>query len=87
MEEQKFNKVQMIALVLMRVTIGWHFLYEGVAKYLKPNWSAAGYLMQARGILAPIFKWMVDTPSVLSIVNVMNMKNVKILSLLRLISR
>jgi thiosulfate dehydrogenase [quinone] large subunit len=72
MEEKKFNNVQMIAIVFMRVIIGWHFLYEGVAKMLKPNWSAVGYLMQARGIFEGVFKWMADTPSVLSVVNAMN---------------
>ena len=72
MEEGKFNRVQMIALVVMRVMIGWHFLYEGVAKFMKPAWSASGYLMQSRGILEGVFKWIADTPGVLSIVNQMN---------------
>ena len=53
----KLTTVQKIALVIVRVFIGWHFLYEGVAKLLKANWSAAGYLMQARGFLTPFFKW------------------------------
>jgi thiosulfate dehydrogenase [quinone] large subunit len=72
MEAQRYYHVQMIALVVLRVMIGWHFLYEGVAKLLKPNWSAAGYLMQSRGLLAPIFRWMADTPAVLAVVNQMN---------------
>ncbi|MCJ7812756.1 DoxX family protein [bacterium] len=72
MEEGKFNRVQMIALVLMRILIGWHFLYEGIGKLMKPNWSAAGYLMQSKGIFSGIFHWMADTPSILSIVNQMN---------------
>ena len=73
MEEHKSNQLQMIALVVLRMMIGWHFLYEGVAKLMKPNWSAAGYLMQSRGIFSGIFRWMADTPSVLSIVSLMNM--------------
>jgi len=72
MDEYKYNHVQMIALTLLRVLIGWHFLYEGVAKLLKPNWSALGYLMQAKGFLAPVFKWMADSPEVMTIVNQMN---------------
>ena len=31
-------------LVLLRVAIGWHFLYEGVVKILNPGWTAAGFL-------------------------------------------
>ena len=63
----------MIALVIMRVVIGWHFLYEGIAKLLKGNWSASGYLMQSRGFLSGIFRWIADTEPVLNVVNQLNM--------------
>lgn len=72
MEGQRFGRLQMVALVFLRVMIGWHFLYEGVAKWLKPNWSAAGYLMQSRGLFGPAFRWMADTPGVLAVVDQMN---------------
>ena len=72
MEEGKFNRVQMIALVVMRVLIGWHFLYEGIGKLLKPNWSAAGYLMQSKGLFAPIFHWMANNEALLEVVDQMN---------------
>jgi thiosulfate dehydrogenase [quinone] large subunit len=73
MKRQWHWHLQMIALVTLRVMIGWHFMYEGVAKLLKPHWSAAGYLMQSRGLFAPIFRWIADTPDVLAVVNQMNM--------------
>ncbi len=72
MDRQRCYHVQMIVLVFLRVMIGWHFLYEGVGKLLKPNWSAAGYLMQSRGLFAGLFRWMAETPSVLAVVNQMN---------------
>jgi len=68
----KFTLVQRIALVILRVVIGWHFLYEGIAKLLKGNWSAAGYLSQSKGFLAPVFQWMANTDSVLTIINQLN---------------
>lgn len=70
--DDKYTPVQKTALVILRVLIGWHFMYEGVAKLLKGTWSAAGYLSQARGFLAPFFNWIADTPNVLAIVNLMN---------------
>jgi thiosulfate dehydrogenase (quinone) large subunit len=73
MDKKEFNNLQLTALVVMRVFIGWHFLYEGIAKMMKGTWSAAGYLMQAKGITAGIFHWMANTPTVLTIVNQMNM--------------
>jgi len=72
MEERKFNTLQMIALVVLRVMIGWHFLYEGVAKLMKGNWSAAGFLLQSKWLFAGIFKWIANTPEVLSAINLMN---------------
>ena len=66
MEQERFSRLQMIALVVLRVVIGWHFLYEGVAKLLKPNWSAAGFLLQSRGPFADVFQWMAARPEVLA---------------------
>lgn len=63
----------MSALVILRVVIGWHFLYEGVAKLMKPGWSAAGFLLQSRGPLADLFRWMAGNPDVLPVVNNLNM--------------
>ena len=70
--DKQYTKLHMTAITIMRVLIGWHFLYEGLAKLLKGNWSAAGYLSQSKWIFAPIFQWMADTPEVLSVVNQLN---------------
>ncbi len=36
-------------LVVLRLSIGWHFLYEGMWKYENSSFSAEGFLKQARG--------------------------------------
>jgi thiosulfate dehydrogenase (quinone) large subunit len=72
MDEKKYTQCQMNALVLLRVLIGWHFLYEGLAKMMKGTWSAAGFLSQSKWILADLFKWIANTPSVLNVVNALN---------------
>jgi len=41
--------------VLLRVTVGWHFLYSGIWKLQTPSFSAAGFLSQAKGPLAETF--------------------------------
>jgi thiosulfate dehydrogenase [quinone] large subunit len=73
MEDQKLSQLQMTGIVILRVLIGWHFLYEGVAKLSKPSWSAAGYLLQSRGAFSGLFRWMASDPSVLAVVNQLNM--------------
>jgi uncharacterized membrane protein YphA (DoxX/SURF4 family) len=40
----------------LRIAIGWHFLYEGVAKIFTPNWSSASYLLNSSGPLAGLFQ-------------------------------
>lgn len=49
------NKAQLNVLVLLRIFIGWHFLYEGVLKLYNPSWTAKAYLMSSEGIFKPIF--------------------------------
>jgi thiosulfate dehydrogenase [quinone] large subunit len=70
--DNRLSGAPMIAIVVMRVMIGWHFLYEGLAKLTNPTWSAAGYLKQARGPLADLFHWMAADPKILDNVNLMN---------------
>ena len=46
-------------LAVLRIAIGWHFLYEGLWKLMqKDGWSCASYLSGAQGPLAGMFKWM-----------------------------
>jgi thiosulfate dehydrogenase [quinone] large subunit len=71
-QEHKLSGLQMTTVVALRVLIGWHFLYEGVAKLTNPSWSAAGLLKVARGPLAGLFHWMAGNPNVLEIVNPLN---------------
>ena len=66
------SRSQMTAIVVLRVLIGWHFLYEGLSKLTTPGWSASGYLSQSRGPLAAFFKGMAADPSVLANVNLLN---------------
>ena len=49
MDEDKLPRPAMIAITVLRVVIGWHFLYEGVSKLTSTTWSAAGYMKASRG--------------------------------------
>ena len=40
---------------ILRISIGWHFLFEGIAKIFTPNWSSTSYLLNSSGPLASIF--------------------------------
>jgi thiosulfate dehydrogenase (quinone) large subunit len=65
-----YTSTQQIMLVLLRILIGWHFLYEGYYKLVLPAWSAdgqplaswssIGYLNATSGPLASLFRLMID---------------------------
>lgn len=69
---QSLTKFQLWALVIMRITIGWHLLYEGVVKLMNPNWSSVGYLMDSKGIFAGMFHSLAGNPEALQIADFMN---------------
>ena len=73
MKESKLSTFQWTALVALRMLIGWHFLYEGLGKLLKGNWTAYGFLMESKWILADLFHWIAGNPGVLKVVNTLNM--------------
>ena len=60
------------SVVLMRIFIGWHFLYEGIIKLYNPEWTSFGYIASAQGPLKPMFKLLTSEP-VLGVVDVLNM--------------
>lgn len=64
--------VQLSMLTMLRVVVGWHFLYEGIAKILTPDWTSQGFLDVSKWIFSPVFHWIADTPSVLSVVDFLN---------------
>jgi len=70
--DDNYSKVQLIFLVVLRVVIGWHFLYEGIVKVLNPEWSAYGFLMDSKWIFSDFFHWIAKTSAVLSFVNIIN---------------
>jgi len=68
-----YTKRQLSMLVLLRLLIGWHFIYEGIVKLLNPNWSSLGYLMDSQGFLAGFFHSLASNPNVLQVVDFLNM--------------
>lgn len=68
----KKQRIPMIMLTILRVGIGWHFLYEGFSKLLDPGWTAAGYLQSATGPLSGMFQSMAANETVLQFIDVIN---------------
>lgn len=70
--ENKLSEAQLSWLVILRIFIGWHFLYEGLVKLLNPNWTAATYLMDSKGWFGPLFVRMAGNPGLMNVVDFLN---------------
>jgi thiosulfate dehydrogenase [quinone] large subunit len=66
MDNGTLSRRALIAITVMRIFVGWHFLYEGIAKLTSPSWSAVGYLRQARGPFSGFFRWLAGQPNMLA---------------------
>jgi len=60
-------------LVIVRILIGWHFLYEGLVKILNPTWSSLGYLMDSKGLFAGFFHSIASNPTIVNVADLLNM--------------
>ena len=76
-----YSNWQIFGLTFLRVLIGWHFLYEGLVKIYSPDWTAEAYLSGAIGPLAPLFKSMARSESILAIVDILNMWGLVVIGL------
>ena len=64
---QVLKGTKLIALTLLRVAIGWHFLFEGLSKLFTPAWSSADYLLLSNWIFAGFFHWIANSTGLLII--------------------
>jgi thiosulfate dehydrogenase (quinone) large subunit len=72
MDSKDYTKLQLVTLVALRVTIGWHLLYEGFSKFINPGWSSVGFLKESQWIMAGVAKWIVSHAGVLAAVDFLN---------------
>jgi uncharacterized membrane protein YphA (DoxX/SURF4 family) len=67
---------------LMRIIVGWHFLYEGFSKLMIPDWSSYSYLMESKWFLSGFFHWIIAHPDWLRIVDILNIWGLIVIGLL-----
>lgn len=72
MKDTDYTAWQVWSLVVLRVAIGWHFLYEGITKLINPDWSSLGYLMDSSGLFGGLFHSIAANPSALNVIDFLN---------------
>jgi uncharacterized membrane protein YphA (DoxX/SURF4 family) len=66
------NKHSAWVFTTLRIVVGWHFLYEGIAKLFDPGWSSASYLMESKWLFSGFFHWLISNNTALQIVDFLN---------------
>jgi uncharacterized membrane protein YphA (DoxX/SURF4 family) len=57
---------------IVRILVGWHFLYEGLSKIIAGNWSSAPFLAGSKWIFGPVFNAMAASPAITGIIDFLN---------------
>ncbi len=74
MTNQTVNRYQNtaeIVFTMVRIFIGWHFLYEGLAKLFSP-WSSAGFLLGSQWLFSGVFHGNAENPGLLQAIDMLN---------------
>jgi thiosulfate dehydrogenase [quinone] large subunit len=67
-----YSRFQTTTLVVLRILIGWHFTYEGLAKLTNPYWTSAGYLAESKWWFSRVFLDIAANPTLLTVVDYLN---------------
>jgi len=59
-------------ITIIRIAVGWHFLYEGLIKLFADKWSSASYLNNTFGFLSGFYHWLAASPVRLEVVDFLN---------------
>jgi thiosulfate dehydrogenase [quinone] large subunit len=67
-----YSGFQTTTLVVLRMLIGWHFCYEGLAKLLNPYWTSAGYLAGSQWFLKDELIKIAASPTAVTVIDLLN---------------
>jgi len=65
-------RMKPVVYLLLRISLGWHFLYEGVTKIVDPHWTAEAYLRGSNGVFSPFFHFLSSGPGIITAVDFLN---------------
>jgi len=70
-----------VFITVIRMAVGWHFLYEGLVKLFSPGWSAQPYLLGTIGFTSDFFHWLATNPDLMKIVDILNIAGLTLIGL------
>ena len=73
MNDHKTKFYSRLFITILRVAIGWHFIYEGLSKILQGNWTASSFLLNTSGFLSGFYHALASAPAILKVTDILNM--------------
>ncbi len=61
-----------LLITILRLAVGWHFLFEGISKLLSGNWSSQSFLLGTSGPFSGFYHWMGSSESIVNTVDFLN---------------
>lgn len=72
MKENHLSNKQLWGITVLRMSIGWYILYQGIIKFYNPMWSSKGYLGSSDGPFSYFFLWLADNATWLTTIDKVN---------------
>lgn len=69
---KKEHNLAKLFVTVLRVAIGWHFLYEGLSKILVGTWTSYSFLVNTSGFLSGFYHWLASSETLLKVVDILN---------------
>ncbi len=67
-----YSKAQLTWLMMLRLFIGWHFMYEGLVKIMNPKWTSLPYLLDSKGWASSFFVTLTQNAELMQVINFLN---------------
>lgn len=77
----KKQNLRRLLITVLRMAIGWHFLFEGLTKIIAGNWTASAYLLNSTSFLSGFYHWIANSPTLLKISDLLNMYGLLLIGL------
>ncbi len=68
----RYTPWQLLGFTVLRVMIGWHFLYEGLLKLFDPGWTSKEFLLQSTGPFSSFFHLLGTNDNVIMLMDILN---------------
>jgi uncharacterized membrane protein YphA (DoxX/SURF4 family) len=65
----KLRGLPLYAFTILRIVIGWHFLFEGLSKLYTPGWSSADFMLLSNWIFSGFFHTIAENSSLLAAID------------------